>query len=167
MGPGQGVETRGKGPQPGRVLRGQGQGQGRPGRCRPHGGEIAQAHRQALVAQGPGIDIRQEMDAGHQGVDADRQFLVRRHPQQGTVVAHPQDDIAPLRPEPGEVGADEGEFRQGRLRRRRPGPAPRGAPLWRGSPAPPAARRPRAGRAGSQARTFYGWAAESPGRGRP
>ena len=75
------------------------------------------------MAQGLGIDLRQEVDPGHQGVDAHRQFLARRHPQQGAIVANTQDHVTPLRPKVGEVGADQVELRHARLS---PGRCPEG-----------------------------------------
>jgi hypothetical protein len=65
-----------------------GQGQGGPGRSRPHRRQVAQIYGQRTVAYRSGVAIVRKMPADDHGIYRRRQFRIRRHAQQSRVIAH-------------------------------------------------------------------------------
>jgi len=94
-----------------RIDIGQGQRQRGPGRLGADRGKIAEPDRQGLVPKAFGVAVGQEMDPGHQRVDANRQLTTRWHLQQRTVVADIHQYIRAHCTDVGQVVADEIEFR--------------------------------------------------------
>jgi hypothetical protein len=96
----------------------------RPGAA---GGQVAEVHRQRLVAQPVRIGIREEMPAGHQHVGRDREPASGRRLQHRAVIADADDGAARRAPE---VACDQVEL-AARLHRRQArgsmqAPRPRG-----------------------------------------
>ncbi len=87
---GQRKQTPGKGGEPVLLRLGQGQSEGKAQRVGAHGGQVAEVHRQGLVAQRLGVDAREEVPAFDQHVGGDRQQVAWPGLQQRAVVANAQ-----------------------------------------------------------------------------
>ena len=106
-----------EGVEPGLVAIGQGQGQRAPGRRRGHGGQVAQVHRQRLVADVGRRGVVREMHAGDQGVAGHHQFVARRQGQHRGVVADAPDHVVAAGGALADA-VDQGEFARASGRRR-------------------------------------------------
>ena len=99
--------------QPAFVDRGKRQAEGRPGRLRPHGREIAQVDGEGLVAERLRIDVVKEMHPGDQGVHAHRERTAVGYPQQGAVIPDTQEHVFPARAGVAEIAVNEFELGEG------------------------------------------------------
>ena len=127
-----------EGLQPGRVGLRQRQRQGEGQRLRAAGGEVAEVHGQALVAQAARVDGGQEVPALDQHVAGDGQLHAGRGREQGAVVTHAQRAAARRALE---ETVDQVEFTHG-APSIAAGATPRRAGAGRpGAPSPPAAAR--------------------------